>query len=159
MDMEEAVDGFARRTGHKSAFALSQAARGGNRGIDMAAKRKSSRKKTKKNQVQVPFPVVLANVLVLVAVLGLSYMWLCSMCDALGRQIKDLEDDYAAAQKRLVNEQDRWSSITSPLNLQRAIRKHGLDMEMPREKQVVKVGRWDVSANEAMAGARLVQRP
>lgn len=125
----------------------------------MATKRKSNRKKTKKNQVQVPFPVVLANVLVLVAVLGLSYMWLCSRCDALGREIKSKEAELAAAQKRLVNEQDRWSSITSPLNLQRAIRKHGLDMAMPREKQVVKVGRWDVSATPAVADARRVRRP
>lgn len=125
----------------------------------MATKRKSNRKRTKKNQVQVPFPVVLANVLVLVAVLGLSYMWLCSRCDALGRDIKNKEADLAAAQKRLVNEQDRWSSITSPLNLQRAIRKHSLDMVMPRETQVVKVGRWDVSAKETVADARPALRP
>lgn len=125
----------------------------------MAAKRKSSRKKTKKNQVQVPFPVVLANVLVLVAVLGLSYMWLCSRCDALGREIKNKEAELAAANKRLVNEQDRWSSITSPLNLKRAIRRHGLNMEMPGQKQVFKVERWDISANPAIADAGLVQRP
>jgi hypothetical protein len=125
----------------------------------MAAKRKSSRKKTKKNQVQVPFPVVLANVLVLVAVLGLSYMWLCSRCDALGREIKNKEAELAAANKRLVNEQDRWSSITSPLNLKRAIRRHGLDMEMPGQKQVFKVERWDISASPAIADAGLVRRP
>ena len=125
----------------------------------MATRRKKSRKKTKKNQVQVPFPVVLANVLVLVAVLGLSYMWLCSRCDALGREIKKKEAELAAAQKRLVNEQDRWSSITSPLNLQRAIRKHGLDMAMPTEKQVVRVGRWDDSVSAAMADTRPVLRP
>ena len=106
----------------------------------MAGKRK--RKKAKKNQVQVPFPVLLANVLVLVAVLGLSYMWLCSRCDALGKQIKHKEAELVAAQKRLVNEQDRWSCITSPANLERAIRKHGLGMSMPRESQVVRVGVW-----------------
>lgn len=125
----------------------------------MAAKRKNNRKKTKKNQVQVPFPVVLANVLVLVAVLGLSYMWLCSRCDALGREIKNKETELAAARKRLVNEQDRWSSITSPLNLRRAIRKHNLEMNMPREKQVVKVGRWDITATSRVADARVVKRP
>jgi hypothetical protein len=119
----------------------------------MAAKRKKSRKKTKKNQVQVPFPVVLANVLVLVAVLGLSYMWLCSRCDALGREINRLEVKLTAAQKRLVNEQDRWSSITSPLNLKRAIRKHGLNMEMPEQKQVMKVGSWDWNASKTAAVA------
>lgn len=114
----------------------------------MATKRKT--KKKKKNQVQVPFPVLLANVLVLVAVLGLSYMWLCSRCDALGKDIKHKEVELNAAQKRLVNEQDRWSSITSPANLERAIRKHGLAMTMPREKQVVRVGRWDASSRTAM---------
>lgn len=109
----------------------------------MATKRKVKKRKTKKNQVQVPFPVLLANVLVLVAVLGLSYMWLCSRCDALGKDIKKKEAELASAQKRLVNEQDRWSSITSPANLQRAIRKYNLNMTMPREKQVIRVGTWD----------------
>lgn len=103
----------------------------------MATKRK--KKKMKKNQVQVPFPVLLANVLVLVAVLGLSYMWLCSRCDALGKEIKNKERELTSAQKRLVNEQDRWSYITSPANLERAIKKYRLDMVMPREMQIVRV--------------------
>jgi len=103
----------------------------------MATKRK--KKKMKKNQVQVPFPVLLANVLVGVAVLGLSYMWLCSRCDALGKDIKRKEAELTSAQKRLVNEQDRWSYTTSPANLERAIKKHRLDMVMPREKQIVRV--------------------
>jgi hypothetical protein len=103
----------------------------------MATKRK--KKKMKKNQVQVPFPVLLANILVLVAVLGLSYMWLCSRCDALGKEIKRKEADLTTAQKRLVNEQDRWSVITSPANLKRAIKKHKLDMVMPREAQIIRV--------------------
>ena len=103
----------------------------------MATKRK--KKKMKKNQVQVPFPVLLANVLVLVAVLGLSYMWLCSRCDALGKEIKGKEADLNVAEKRLVDEQDCWSAITSPNNLKVAIKKHRLEMVMPREAQVVRV--------------------
>jgi hypothetical protein len=103
----------------------------------MATKRK--KKKMKKNQVQVPFPVLLANVLVLVAVLGLSYMWLCSRCDALGKDIKGKERVLAAVQKRLVYEQDRWSNVTSPANLKSAIKKHRLNMVMPREEQIVRV--------------------
>ncbi|MDF7825727.1 hypothetical protein P4B35_16990 [Pontiellaceae bacterium B12227] len=116
----------------------------------MAAKRKTTKKKMKKNQVQVPFPVLLANVLVLVAVLGLSYMWLCSRCDALGKDIKNKEAELAAAQKRLVNEQDRWSSITSPANLERAIGKYNLAMSMPRESQVLRVGNWSGARVTAM---------
>ncbi|WP_372806927.1 hypothetical protein [Pontiella sp.] len=115
----------------------------------MAAKRKTIVRKTtrktarKKQQVQVPFPVVLANVLVLVAVLGLSYMWLCSRCDALGKEIKNKERELRAANKSLVQAQDRWSSATSPVNLERAIKRHRLPMSMPTGDQVVKIGSWD----------------
>ena len=115
----------------------------------MAAKRK--KKKMKKNQVQVPFPMVLANVLVLVAVLGLSYMWLSSHCDALGKDIKRKETDLTAAQKRLVSEQDSWSSITSPGNLERAIRKFKLKMAMPKDRQVVKVTYEQVNESSSAA--------
>lgn len=123
----------------------------------MAAKRKNRRRK-KKNQVQVPFPVVLANVLVLVAVLGLSYMWLCARCDALGREIKNKEAELAAAQKRCNNEQERWSIMTSPSNLQQAIRKFGLDMVMPSESQIVKMGHWKVAGRTVMADSSSLLR-
>ena len=115
----------------------------------MAVKRKN--KKMKKNQVKVPFPVLFANALMLVMVMGLSYMWLCSRCDSLGKEIKRKENELTAAQKRLVGEQDRWSSITSPANLQRAIRKHHLGMVMPGEKQIIRVGAWPSDAGVAMA--------
>ena len=100
----------------------------------MPAKRKK-KKKMKKNEVQVPFPVVLANVLVLVAVLGLSYMWLCSRCDAMGRDIKSREELLNTAQKRLVMEQGRWSVLTAPQNLKNAIHKHGLNMTFRSERE------------------------
>jgi len=103
----------------------------------MATKRK---KKMKKNQVKVPFPVVLANFLVLIAVLGLSYMWLDARCNSLGKEIKKKELELLRAQRCLVGEQDRWSNITSPINLERAIRRYNLGMTMPREHQIVRVG-------------------
>ena len=124
----------------------------------MAKKRKPTKKKQmKKQQARVPFPVLLANVLVLVAVLGLSYMWLCSRCDALGREIKAKERELVTAQKRLVNEQDRWSTITSPQNLRDAIKRHGLAMTMPEDGRVVKVGSWDAASRTAMIPSRAAQ--
>ncbi len=118
----------------------------------MAAKRK--KKAMKKNQAKVPFPSVLAGVLVFVAMLGLSYMWLCSRCDALGKEIKRKESDLVAAQKRLTNEQDIWSGMTSPGNLERAIKRHGLKMSLPSDRRIVKVGAWDSSGRTAMSGRR-----
>lgn len=120
------------------------------------AKRKTTRKRkqTRKQQVQVPFPVVLANVLVMVAVLGLSYMWLCSRCNALGKQIKGKERELREANKRLANEQDRWTSITSFQNLERAIRKHHLNMTMPDDARVVKIGGWKSTERTARVERR-----
>ena len=115
----------------------------------MAAKRK--KKKMKKNHVQVPFPVLLANVLVLVAVLGLSYMWLCARCDALGKEIKSLENELNAAQKCLVQAQDHWSTMTSPQNLQRAINNHRLKMSMPGEAQIVRVSYQSEESSASLA--------
>jgi hypothetical protein len=94
----------------------------------------------KKNQVKVPFPMMLATVLVVVAVLGLSYMWIDARCNSLGREIKKKELSLAMARKLLVSEQDRWSNLTSPINLERAIRKYHLGMSMPQEFQIVRIG-------------------
>ena len=102
----------------------------------MAVRRK---KRVATKHVRVPFPVLLTNALVLVAILGLSYMWLCSRCDVLGKEIKQKEALLVSVEKRLVNEQDRWSNQTSPSNLERALRRHRLTMVMPAEDQIVRV--------------------
>jgi len=102
----------------------------------MSARKK---RKTKKAQVQVPFPVLIANIVIVVMVLGLSYMWLCARCDSLGKEIKRKESQLTASAKRLANEQDKWSLLTSPGNLERTIRAHRLMMIMPQEKQIVRV--------------------
>lgn len=97
------------------------------------------KKKMKKNEVQVPFPVVLANLLVLVAVLGLSYMWLCSRCDALGEEIKTRESQLKKTEKTLDIESGRWSAMTAPNNIRNAILNHKLDMSIRPEHENVRV--------------------
>lgn len=118
---------------------------------------KRKKRQAKKKHVQVPFPVLLANVLVVVGVLGLSYMWLCSRCDALGKEIRKKESELYAAQKRLINEQDRWSYQTSPSKLEQAIRKHGLGMVMPSESQIVRV-RYQNDLESDVASSRMANR-
>lgn len=120
----------------------------------MTTKRRSKKNNLKRNQARVPFPSLLAGILVIFVVLGLSYVWVDTRCHALGKDIKRKEAELISSKKRLVNEQDRWSSITSPANLERAIRKHRLGMAMPRESQVVRIGRWDISGKTAMTTMR-----
>ena len=92
-----------------------------------------------KAQVRIPFPVVLANILVFVAVFGLSYVWLCARCDTLGQEIKRLETVQRETRRRMVNEQDRWSNLLAPANLDRALKRHNLAMRLPDEQQIVRV--------------------
>ena len=117
----------------------------------MTIRRKKKKSATvKRQQARVPFPTLLATVLVLVTALGLSYMWLCSQCDMLGRQINLKEKELIVARKRLVNEQDRWSAVKAPQNIIYAIAQHKLEMSMHKNSQIVEIGTWNVSRETAM---------
>lgn len=107
--------------------------------------------RNRKAQVRIPFPVVLANILVFVAVFGLSYVWLCARCDTLGQEIKRLETAQRNTHRLLVNEQDRWSSTLSPSSLDRALKRHKLMMRLPDEQQIVRVRSVAGAAGTALA--------
>jgi len=102
-------------------------------------KKKHKKKSRKKAQVRIPFPVMLTNLLVLAAVLGLSYVWLCARCDTLGADIKRIEAAQRETNRRLINEQNCWANVRAPEKFQRALRRHGLVMSQPDECRIVRV--------------------
>ena len=83
------------------------------------------------------FPVPFAGVVVLVSVLGLSYVWLVGQCDALGKELKDLEGEQAALHKKYLNEEFRWMRMKAPRNMERILAARGIAMDWPRGDQVV----------------------
>jgi len=105
------------------------------------------RKKNQKVEARIPFPRLLANILVLVAVFGISYVWLCARCDRLGREINRLETVQKATQRRVTNEQDRWSNLLAPANFERALKRHHLAMTRPKERQIVRVDSGKISTD------------
>ncbi len=113
--------------------------------------RKRRKKVSQKAEVQIPFPMLLANILVFVAVFGLSYVWLCARCDTLGREIKRLETVRDAARVRVINEQDRWSNLLAPANLERALKRHKLAMTLPGERRIVRVRRGGIFSAMTLA--------
>lgn len=100
-------------------------------------KRRATR--NRKAEVNVPFPVMLANVLVLMAVVGLCYVWLCARCEQLGQEIKQLEIQQVQTRRQLISEEQRWAARLAPANFERILRQHGLAMSMPDERQIVRV--------------------
>ncbi len=113
--------------------------------------KKRQRTRSCKARVQIPFPMVLANILVFVAVFGLSYVWLCARCDMLGQEIKRLENVQNNTVRLLNNEQDRWSSQLSPASLDRALQRFKLAMNLPDEQQIVRVRSGTTASVVALA--------
>lgn len=109
--------------------------------------KKKQKRKNRKAEVRIPFPMLLANILVFVAVFGLSYVWLCARCDMLGREIKRLETVRRGTRIRMINEQDRWSNLLAPANFERALKRHHLAMTLPDDRQIVRVRRNGASSS------------
>ena len=78
------------------------------------ARRKKNRKKDSEGFI---FPAPFAAILGAVALVSLGYLWLCGRCEAMGAQIKMLENRKVEAHKRVINEEYKWSNMKSPGNI------------------------------------------
>jgi hypothetical protein len=107
---------------------------------------KKTTKTSRKADVRIPFPNMLAGFLVCAAVVGLSYVWVCARCDTLGSEIKQLESELRTARQRAITEQDRWSNMLAPANVERALDYHELAMSLPDERQIVRVRRGTIES-------------
>lgn len=96
----------------------------------------------RKNEIRVPFPTILVVFLTLSVVIGAGYMSLNIKCSGLGKKIKFQEKELVEIQKRLMIEEDKWSRKTSPINLNRALAFHKLDMKMPESDKIIRVESW-----------------
>jgi hypothetical protein len=101
----------------------------------MARKRK--RRNRKKRVDGFIFPAPFAGVLVFISVAALSYLWLCSRCDELGREIKVLEKEQVQLENKFLNEEYKWMSMKSPKNIEETLMRYGIAMTWPRRDQVV----------------------
>lgn len=104
------------------------------------------------------FPVPFAGVVVLVSVLGLSYVWLVGQCDALGRELKALEREQETLHKKYLNEEFRWMRMKSPRNMERVLRIRRIPMDWPRGDQLVTLHRSDPFRGDTMAAASVNSR-
>ena len=124
----------------------------------MANRKRTTNRKKKQNKGFV-FPVPLAAILALVAVTCLSYLWLCGRTEALGSEIKRLENKKAAMQRQVANEEYKWSIAITPQNIQKALERWNLDMSWPTENQVVHVRNmeWYLNEKPQIATTQLAQ--
>lgn len=90
------------------------------------------------------------GLIVLFAFMALAYVWIQCRCEALGRDIKQLEKDKERLTKQYLYEEFRWSRMRSPREVERAIEAHNLAMTWPRVDQIVRMG--DGKLSDSLAG-------
>lgn len=102
-------------------------------------RKRRNRRKTRKLEVHVRVPALLATILVPAFVISLVWIMAGVRCDALGTKIRALESHKDLLAKQLENEQNRWSNLTAPSSFQQILRQHGLVMSRPDEQGIVRV--------------------
>jgi hypothetical protein len=110
----------------------------------MAKNRRKKNKLRVRNRqygVRSIFPGTLFGVLMTLTVFALSYLYLCGRCDALGKKINQLEKSRDNLRREIVNEEYKWSNMTSPDSMEKLLKKHNLVMTWPSEGSVVRLRR------------------
>lgn len=96
-----------------------------------------AKKNRKKYSSATVIPFKLLTILIAVGAVALAYLWLLDRCDALGRQIKRLEEQKQEVHKRVLNEELRLASMKTPQNMERLLAQCGLNMSLPEPGRVV----------------------
>jgi hypothetical protein len=106
------------------------------------------RNKKRKRKQGFLFPVPFAGVVVMASSLALAYVWLGCRCQALGRELKALENEHAELAKQYANEMYRWARKKAPANIERALARHRIAMVWPHRSRVVRLGREDIEIED-----------
>jgi len=97
----------------------------------------SKNKKKSAPKFAIPVPFLAGAVLMGGMVLG--HLLMGSRAEQIGREIKILESKKLLLQRQLLNEEYKWSTLTSPQNMERALQQSGLAMTWPAGAQVVRI--------------------
>ncbi len=118
-------------------------------------------KNMRKHRAAIAFPLHVAALLIVGTSLALVYVWLDMKGEALGRRIKNLEDEGVELQSRYDNELWKWQATISPSNIDAALEQNRIVMVWPDEKNIVRVRKGDssVASLQSLAGeiAQLAQ--
>lgn len=101
------------------------------------ARRNKKKRRRKHDSIISPGP--LAGLLSVGVVLCFMYICLVERCDAIGKEIKELELRKAAAEKQHAIERYKWSRLRALPSVEQALTHHGIAMDWPRQDQIVRL--------------------
>ena len=100
---------------------------------------RKNRKKRKLDGSILPMPMPLAGLVALLCAFALGYVWLGCRCEALGRELKTLENERDALHKQYLNEEYKWIRMKSPREIEKALERHNIIMTWPSNDQVIRL--------------------
>ncbi len=99
--------------------------------------RKINRKKQVRGFI---FPAPVAGLIVLLCMLALGYIRLGIRCEALGRELKQLESAHEHLSRRALTEEFQWRRMHSTARIEEALRARNIVMGWPQKGQIVRMG-------------------
>jgi hypothetical protein len=123
------------------------------------ARRKPRKQNTKMDSSYLLPPPALA-VVILASIMAITYISVGARCEALGREVALLERELDAKRKVVGNEQSKWQRLKSESNVKRALRAFSLEMDWPRQNQVLHLESrsWGQAGQLAAANDRATRR-
>ena len=115
-------------------------------------------RKKRRRQDGFVFPAPFAGLVVLISSLALVYVWLGCRCEALGRELRALEDKQSEIRKQYANEAFKWARKKSPQSIERALRRCGVAMVWPDGSRVVRLRSEDLRMAASGSSRRDDQR-
>ncbi len=108
--------------------------------------KRNKKKKSVVKNLAVPYPGPLLSVLIVAALVSLTYLWMCSRCEDLGSEIVLLESRRAALDSQLRTETSLWAQRSSLEGIRQGLRRFGIAMSLPPMDRIVVVSRQDIVA-------------
>lgn len=102
-------------------------------------RRKNYRKRSRTRPA--PARNITLVLIALTAFAAFGWLWLANRSDLTSARIKQLEQQKAQLSRQVANEESRWGILISYENISKLLKAHGLQMDWPKEAQIVRVQR------------------
>ncbi len=112
-------------------------------------------KRVKKNSRFATSSMGVASLIVSAFIMLMIFFAMNSRCSTITREIGLREKTLQRLESELTREKTRWDEMKVPERLKIALTRFGLEMDIPREDQIVRMGRTGVPVPGQLALARL----
>lgn len=112
-------------------------------------------KRIKKNSRFATSSMGIASLIISAFIMMMIFFAMNAKCSAITRDIGQKEKELQRLESELTREKTRWDEMKVPERLKMALTRFGLEMDMPREDQLVRMSNVGVPVPGQLALARI----